>query len=127
MRLWLSSIVLIHEYTHWTRARTPPAPPPGGPPTPANPYGGDPQTSDNNPCGQCNHGTMIAADLSNIAIFCEGLSQKDLEYLCQLRDEWRKEVGKSLSACRYQGCTSCCGFGYVPNVDEIFPLVPCCD
>lgn len=127
VQLWLSSIVLIHEYTHWTRARVPPTPPPGGPPTPSNPYGGDPDTADSNPCGQCNHGGMIAADLGNIALFCESLSTAELEYLCDLRDEWRKKVGRSLSACRYAGCSACCGFGYVPNVDQIFPAVPCCD
>lgn len=128
MRLWLSSVVLAHEYTHWTRARAAATPPPGGPPTPGNPHGGDPETSSANPCGECHHAAMVAADLGRIALFCEHLSAPDRQHLCdELFGDWRKRVAQSLTACLYAGCTSCCGFGYIPNVDELFPALPCCD
>ncbi len=119
MPLWLCAIVMIHEYRHWQRAHE-------AGKTTGNPGEGDPETAGSNPCGWCNHAAMGVEDTATAAELCEQLSAAERKQLCDLAWEWRKQIAKALTKCVYDGCTSCCGFSYVPNVDEIWSPPPCC-
>lgn len=110
---------MIHEYQHWQRAHAAAA-------VTGNPGEGDPDTDEREPCGKCNHETMGGEDTALASELCEQLSVAERKQLCELAWEWRKAIAKLLTQCAYDGCTSCCGFGYVPNVDEIWSPPPCC-
>lgn len=118
--LWFCSLVLTHEYTHWTRARTASI-------SSGNPAQGDPETSAANPCGWCNHAMMGVTDIQRLWFICGDLPQEEIEKLCKAVDRARRRIAEALTQCSYEGCTSCCGFGYVPNVDEILSIPDCCD
>ena len=119
MPLWLCAVVMIHEYHHWQRAHAAGV-------SSGNPGEGDPETDDSNPCGKCNHAAMGGEDTALAGELCEQLSVAERKQLCELAWEWRKKITKLLTQCVYDGCMSCCGFGYVPNVDEIWSPPPCC-
>lgn len=116
---WLAAAILVHEYHHWLRSR--PASVLSG-----DPYETDPETSADNPCGECAHADMGADDIARLAYLCESGSQDDISMLCNLTEEARKKIAQKITACVYRGCTSCCGFSYIPNVDEILVSPPCC-
>lgn len=115
---WLAAAILVHEYNHWLRSR--PASVASG-----DPYETDPLTSDE-VCGECAHAAMGADDIARLAFLCESGTQDQIAMLCDFTEHARKEIAIKLTACTYRGCTSCCGFPYIPNVDEILPVPPCC-
>ena len=119
--LWKAASVLIHEYTHWTRSR------------PASVASGDadqtdPETSDDNPCGQCNHANMGVDDIAWMSALCDSPTSTadDIAQLCKLWQDGRNKTAKMLTSCLYAGCSSCCGLDHVPNINEIWPPKPYC-
>jgi len=118
--LWYSALVLIHEYEHWRRSRAAAR-------VSGDPYQGDPLTADSNPCGACEHAGMSGRGMALVSeTMCLALNTQERNELCEYARKLRKELAEHLVKCRYAGCPACCGYTYVPNVDQIWSLPPCC-
>jgi hypothetical protein len=111
------AVILIHEFIHAERSH-------GAAP-------GDPDARDPalvGPCGNCVHAGMGADDHRNLCLLsCEPLPPiTDLRDTCRRLDLWRRRIAEALTRCHYEGCPSCCGFSYVPNVDQLVTPCACC-
>lgn len=71
---------------------------------------------------------MGVEDMALVWFVCGELTtQQELEELCDMLEDWRREIALALRRCVYNGCSGCCGFGYVPNVSEVLTMPDCCD
>ncbi|MBK8180266.1 MAG: hypothetical protein IPK67_15525 [Planctomycetes bacterium] len=118
---WMRALILAHEYEHAERAQSSPG---------TGPDRKDPLTN-STPCGKCNHAVMRAGDASRSALLtCSEdypILPEQREEICKHFKGSRAATAELLTGCYYAGCTSCCGFPYIPNCDELIPAQPCCD
>lgn len=117
--LWLCALVLMHEWDHCTAAHNS---------SPNDPDAPDPNGKNADPvCGFCNEASMLADDLNMLGNWiCDPPVIAPPTEACKFAKDILGGVGKALSRCVYSGCTSCCGFPYVPNAGELGGLPPCC-
>lgn len=113
--LWLCANAMVHEGTHCTRPR-----PPGS----DGPDSTDPETSNSNPCGTCNHAAMLAEELAHDRDLCfespeifSDPGESPCELFCQMIDG----INTLLDECAASSC------GSVPNVDTTPPCGCVCN
>lgn len=112
--------MLAHEYLHWARARTAAI-------ASGDPEGGDPETSDGNVCGKCNHALMGVVDITRLWYACEQLSGEKRKRLCKDARHGIMKIEEWLRACEEAGCQQCCGGNDIPSADDIVAIPECCD
>lgn len=117
--IWQVALVLLHEWEHCTGAHAS---------SPQDPDAPDPTgiVSDL-VCGNCREAELIGEELEDIGFLACDLSCVEEEPACEYAKQRYQALFEAVAACEDAGCQSCCGYGYVPNPQQLGALPPCCN